>query len=63
MTLKHVVYTEGGVKKLSKKLYGIFSDHRGIIRKLPLFSDRKNSAEAGAGVVAVFGKHAAGDPR
>lgn len=46
MKVRPISYTESGIKKLTRKFYGVFADHNGVIRKLPLFADRKNSKEA-----------------
>ena len=61
MKLRHMTYTEGGQRKLTKKLYAVFADHNGVIRKLPLFADRKNAAEAARCVERLVGARASGD--
>ena len=61
MKVRPMSYTEGGSKRLTKKLYGVFADHNGVIRKLPLFEDRKNSAEAARYVERLVSIRASGD--
>ncbi len=46
MKVRPIAYTEDGTRKLTRKFYGVFADHNGVIRKLALFTDRKNSLEA-----------------
>jgi site-specific recombinase XerD len=45
MKLRKAMYTQDGVRKESKKWYAIWMDHSEILRKLPLFPDRKVSEE------------------
>ena len=61
MKVRPMSYTEGGTKRLTRKLYGVFADHNGVIRKLPLFEDRKNSAEAARYVERLVSIRASGD--
>jgi integrase len=61
MQLRQLTYTDNGVTKLTRKWYGVFADHRGVIRKLSLFADRKNAAEAARNVERLVHTRAAGD--
>ena len=61
MKVRPMSYTEGGITRLTRKLYGVFADHNGVIRKLPLFEDRKNSAEAARYVERLVSIRASGD--
>jgi site-specific recombinase XerD len=45
MKLRKAMYTQDGIRKESKKWYAIWVDHSEILRKLPLFPDRKVSEE------------------
>jgi integrase len=59
--VRQLAYTENGHKKLTRKLYGVFADHNGLIRKLALFPDRKNSTEAARWVERLVSIRASGD--
>ena len=61
MKVRAVTYTQDGAKKLTRKLYGVFADHNGVIRKLPLFADKKNSKEAARFVGRLVSIRASGD--
>jgi len=61
MRLRPVVYTKNGEKRHSRKLYGVFVDHAGVLRKLPLFADKKNAGEAARLVERLVHARAAGD--
>ncbi len=45
MKLRKAMYTQDGVRRESKKWYAVWMDHSEILRKLPLFPDRKVSEE------------------
>ena len=61
MKVRPISYTENGAKKLTRKLYGVFADHNGVIRRLPLFADKKNSKEAARFVERLVSIRASGD--
>jgi hypothetical protein len=61
MRVRPVAYTENGEKKLTKKQYAVFADHNGVVRKLPLFVDRKNATEAARHVGRLVAARASGD--
>ena len=61
MKLRNAIYVEGGVRKQTRKLYGVFADHLGIKRRLPLFTDRKNAAEAARAIERLVNVRASGE--
>ena len=61
MKVRPIAYTEDGSRKLTRKFYGVFADHNGVIRKLALFTDRKNSLEAARRVERLVSIRASGD--
>src|SRR5437870_5622938 len=61
MTIKPAIYMVNREKKLTKKLYAIFSDHNQIMRKLPLFDDKRNSNEAAQKIERLVHIRASGD--
>jgi len=61
MNLKPARYTKNGEKQQTKRLYLHFYDHNEIRRRLPMFNDRKNSAEAGRAVERLVAIRASGD--
>lgn len=61
MTVEPAVYMVDGEKRLTTKLYAIFSDHNQIMRKLPLFADKRNSQEAARKIERLVHIRASGD--
>src|SRR5689334_3512582 len=52
---------QGRTDGLTEKWYGVFTDHIGALRRLPLFVNRKASNEAASKVAKLVDLRAAGD--
>ena len=61
MKVRKIDRHDGGTKTKSSKFYAIFTDHAGQLRRLPLFSDRKASDEAGGKIRKLVDIRAAND--
>jgi len=46
MKVRRMPYSKNGQKQMSEKFYAVFADHGGIIRRLPLFDNKKASDSA-----------------
>ena len=61
MKLTRITTTRAGVKEKSQKLYASFMDWSGILRRLPLFVDRRASASAARQIDRLNSMRAAGE--
>ena len=61
MKLRKMPYWSNGERKLSDKFYAVFMDYSDVLRRLPLFEDRKSSDEIARRIDKMNSLRAAGD--
>jgi integrase len=61
MKVRKISRYDDGQRTKSEKFYAVFADHRGIIRRLPLFEHRKASDEAARKITHLVNLRAAND--